>query len=411
MPDGRMRDLAAKTSYGAKGGTKDSQITEIRERFEYATNAWADIKAEGQKDMRYVAGDPWDPKDREKRRDAGRPCLALDELGQYFNQLINDVRANKRGVRFSPVGNGANDQAAEFYQDKMREIEYRSHAQIAYTVAFENAVQRGYGYCRVNYGYASERSFHKELTIEEIANPDMVVPDPEFRRPDMSDQKVCFVYETWDLKEFQRTFTKANPVDMSLLQSQAPMFVRDHSVVLSEYWCVKTTKRTLVLFQPEPPQQPEGVSGFRPMPPPPPQAVFADELERIKTKLPGRAVREREVEYPHVKMCLTNGLEVLEETEWPGKYIPIIGCLGKVLYVDEGGGAKRHILSMTRLARDPYMLYCYYRTAEAEMVGMTPKFPYFYYEGTLRPDQVVLLQKSLHEPVAAIAVIWQQNSK
>jgi hypothetical protein len=70
------------------------------------------------------------------------------------------------------------------------------------------------------------------------------------------------------------------------------------------------------------------------------------------------------------------------------------------LYVD----GKRQIMSLIRLARDPYMLYCYYRTCEAELVGMTPKFPYFVYEGQLDPQQLLNLQKSLHEPIAVIEV-------
>jgi hypothetical protein len=51
-----------------------------------------------------------------------------------------------------------------------------------------------------------------------------------------------------------------------------------------------------------------------------------------------------------------------------------------VLYVDEGA-ASRQILSMTRLARDPYMLYCYIRTCEAEAIGGVPRATWVGYEG------------------------------
>ena len=36
-------------------------------------------------------------------------------------------------------------------------------------------------------------------------------------------------------------------------------------------------------------------------------------------------------------------------------------------------GPQRIIMSMTRLARDPYMLLCYIRSCQMELVGMTPK--------------------------------------
>lgn len=84
---------------GGPPARKDEDVLEeLRERFRYATNAWRKIREEGQKDIRYLAGDPWEAKDRQIREDAGRPCLTLDELGQYVNQGINDLRQNKRGV-------------------------------------------------------------------------------------------------------------------------------------------------------------------------------------------------------------------------------------------------------------------------------------------------------------------------
>jgi hypothetical protein len=115
-------------------------------------------------------------------------------------------------------------------------------------------------------------------------------------------------------------------------------------------------------------------------------------------------IRNEKVEDSKVESYLTNGIEILERNSWKGRYIPFVSCYGKVLYVDEGAGPKRRLLSMTRLARDPYLLYCYYRTTEAELVGATPRFPYFAYEGQLSPSQLKLLQKANHEPVAVIQI-------
>ena len=129
--------------------TDDDVLEELKERYVDATAQWHDIRREGATDMRAVAGDPWDPKDRQAREDAGRPCLSLDELGQYTNQVINDVRSNARGITVSPKGAGANDLTAKFRQGKIRDIEYQSNAQQAYTTMLENAVQRGYGFLRI----------------------------------------------------------------------------------------------------------------------------------------------------------------------------------------------------------------------------------------------------------------------
>ena len=62
--------------------TDDQRLEEIRERFNRDNDAWSSIRSEGSTDMRFVAGDPWDPKDRKARKAASRPVLALDERHQ-----------------------------------------------------------------------------------------------------------------------------------------------------------------------------------------------------------------------------------------------------------------------------------------------------------------------------------------
>jgi hypothetical protein len=324
--------------------------------------------------------------------------LSLDELAQYINQVINEVRANKRAVKFAPVGNGADEDTAEFYADKMREIEYRSRAQIAYTTAFENAVQRSYGFVRVNARYAHSRAVNQDLWIDPVPNPDLITPDPEALMPDLSDMTRCWVREKWADEDFNRKWKtyQIGERQRSELMKVAPDWVKDRGLFVGEQWKVKTKTRKLLIVQPPPAAAMNGQPGDAQDP----IGLFEDEYEPGM----GTVLSERQVEDHTVYQCLTNGIEILEEIDWPGKYIPIVACFGKVIFVDEGAGAKRKILSMVRLARDPYMLYCYYRTCEAELVGMTPKFPYFVYEGQLSHVELNNLAKSLHEPVAVIKV-------
>lgn len=372
----------------------DALLEELRERFTYATNEWRDIRAEAKRDMRFVGGDPWEPKDRKAREDAGRVCLSLDELHQYYNQLINDVRANPRAPKFDPIGNGANDQTAQFYADKMREIEYRSQAQIAYTTAFQNAVHQGYGWIRFNTRYAP-KSMDLDLWIEELPNPDLIVGDPDALRPSSSDQKFLFNLTSRSTKEFRREFPDAQITSFTPeIVSQAPAWLSDGRVQIAEYWTVEPKTKELLHVQ-----MPDGSA----------KNFYDDELTDIP---PGaKVLRHRPDEVSDVGMYLTNGVEILKKPgqakkriRWAGKQIPFVSCFGMVIYVDEGSGPKRKILSMTRLARDPYMLYCYYRTSQAELVGMTPKIPYFIRRGSLKPAELTNLQKSLHEPIAVIQV-------
>ena len=97
-------------------------LREIRDRYKYASDAWEEIRKERQKDMRYICGNPWDDKDRKVREDAGRPVVNHDELNQYVNQAVNNLRQNKRGIKVEPGGNGADGKSAGVRQDIIRTV-------------------------------------------------------------------------------------------------------------------------------------------------------------------------------------------------------------------------------------------------------------------------------------------------
>lgn len=409
-------------------------IDQLRSRFDYASREWADIRAEGKVDIRCVSGDVWDPKERAKRDDAGRPCLSLDELGQYVNQLINEVRQHKRAIKVTALGSGeskAKEARARLRANLIRQIEYRSNAQSAYTTMFENTVQRSYGFMRIKARYEHPRSIYQELVIEPVDNPDMVTPDPDDLSPVGADMKYAFVHEWWGMQEFHRRWPSAK------VRGKTPEYAKDapkwwngERIQVAEYWTVESEERELLYLQTQ----------DRPV------AIFADELEppaddanpRVQKRWLQRfgmlaesyrrgqaqVLDRRVVDYPCVYQYMTNGIELLApdpierpktlKLKWLGTSIPIIACYGKVLWVDngtssvkegqilgpnDGSGSKRVMMSLVRLARDPAMLYCYYRTCEAELVGMTPKTPFVGYVGQFRTRQDDWAKVN-HEPLA-----------
>jgi TolA-binding protein len=370
-------------------------LEEIRERKTYGVNELHDIQEEARKDRLCVAGQPWlalDPAGAKQRKAANRPLLALDELGQYINQTVNDVRANPRGLKFAPTGNGANDEGAEFYANHTREIEYRSHARVAYSTAFESGVTSSYGWLRVRTKREHIRTFNQDIWIEPIVNPDQVIPDPHAMWPDSRDMQWLFFLEPWANAEFARRFPGAKKGLSRESRGMAADWFGKDTTTVGEYWRIVKTDRQLIAYRAT--GQPDGEVQF----------ALLDELPDGRLPAGMDNIRNEKVEDSKVESYLTNGIDILERNGWKGRHIPFVSCFGKVLYVDEGAGPKRRLLSMTRLARDPYLLYCYYRTTEAELVGATPRFPYFAYEGQLSKSQLALLQKANHEPVAVIQI-------
>lgn len=373
-------------------------LEEVQDNYQDDRTALDDIVKQGDVDMRYVDGDPWDPDERRIREAAMRPCLAFDEINQFENQVINQIRANKRAAKFAPVGFGADDDTARFYGDLWREIEYRSNAQIAYTTALQNAVWRSYGYLRLTTRFVHDDSadvrpeqlFDQQIWIEEIADPNTILPDHTFKRPDLSDIRHLFVLETWTHKAFLRAYpdAKVQSFTQDVITKSAGM-VTAKDLILAEYWrFVPGDKQTILMVE-----TPEGVFAMEP-----------EQFKAIKGTEGVEVKREREIETQRVQKILTNGVEVLETQDWAGKYIPFTGCFGKMLWRDKGDGSQRVIHSMTRLARSPQMMMAYCESAQAELVRLTPKFPYFFREGSLDQNALELLQKSYDEPVVAIPV-------
>jgi hypothetical protein len=380
-------------------------VKDITEAYAYHDANWSPIRKEGAEDMKFVAGNPWNKADDDARKN--RPTVAPEEMGQYFNQVINALRANPRGAKFSPTGNGANDKTARFYQNKWREIEYRSHAQEAYISAAENAIQRSYGFVRVNTKYGSPRSANQDIWLEPFPNPDMVLPDTDAIRRTGEDMACCFVYQFVSTKAFDQKYRGAKRKSFGELSTIAQGWVRGDKVRVAEYWCVTTTPKQLVLVEIPAPAQPQGQPGMPGMPMPAPQAappmhvqVFADETEPYLAR-GARVVRDlRKVDYPKVQMHLTNGVEILHTQDWNGKYIPIVSCYGKVLYVEGEQGMERKILSMTRFGRDPWKSYCYACSQELEILSMVPKAPVRVWAGQLRGGLEKDWQEAPHVPKA-----------
>lgn len=360
----------------------DDLLKDITGDYEYDKSVWEPIRREAALDMQNVAGNPWD-KDDEKLRE-GRPTVAPEEMSQYRNQVVNALMANPRGAKFSPVGNGANDASAEFYQNKWREVEYRSHASQQYVIAADNALQRSYGFVRVDTEFESPRSANQQLVVDAFPDPDMVLPDADAKRLDSADQKRCTILEWLPQSEFKRLYPKAkirNFLD-GLLSATSKSWVQGDKILRAESWRITTRPRTLVLAMVPPPP------GSQPGAPPRTLQIFDDEVEETKRHVPNlQVVRElREVDYPVVKKYFTNGLEILSEHEWAGKYIPIVSCYGKVIYVPQGGESKKVILSMTRFGRDPWKSYCYACSQELEILGQVPKAAVHVWKGQLRGE-------------------------
>ena len=357
--------------------SNENLLLEIRQNFDYAQAYWAPVRNEGAIDVQYAVRGPWSDAER-KARD-GRPTLALDEMGQYLNQLENQARQNKRAVKVNPQGDGATDATAKMRGGIIRGSEYQSKAQHAYITAFGDSVRRSYGMFKLTTDFAP-KSFNRVLKVVRIPNPDVIYLDPDFKEADASDCGWSFEIDRLRENKFLKRWPKAEVRSFSpeqILEAPGWIIPGDDGkyVQVASYCKLEQGKKTLVLLEDGSTLDLSKVKGAK--------LVKANSMEMVVLEdgRQFRALDSREDNDPSVVQYMTNGVEILEKNPLDFKEIPIIPVFAREVWVSDGGVSKREFHSPVRMARDAYKLYCYARSAQCERAGMDPLTPYEGYEG------------------------------
>lgn len=374
------------------GDEDEDLLEEIRDNYDSALEAFRPTMTEGDKDIQFILNDGWPEGEKALRNKAGseRPMISCDQLNQYTNLVINEVRQHPRQIKVSPAGYGATAKLAEIRENRMRSIQYKCDAQAAYLTAMENACQRSYAYARVTLRYVSDTSTDQEIIIQRVPNPNSVLFDPACREIDCSDAEFCYVLENFKKNKFKRRWPKAKVVDFDQFSSTYPLWIKDKDIQVAEYWKVHKKKDVvLVMDGGEAGQRTElqsklearggrleedkdGKNGTVIYP-------ATDEQEEVRAPL----VTKRDTHVATITQYITNGVEILERNKWIGKWIPIVPLFGKEVYSSDAGRSQKVLMSLIRNAREPQMAYNYFMTCALEAVGMVPRTTYLALEGTL----------------------------
>jgi hypothetical protein len=340
-------------AYPASGGDNDSLsaspvksdaelLQHIRRRFDYMTFAWREVREAGEADMQALTPEgPWDRTDRAERKKAGRPCIHLDQLTQYTNGFMGEVRQSPIAGKVEP-GTGGTPKTAELRQERIRAIEYESKATQATLTALENATERSYGAFGIGIDYKSWDSDDLEIKYRRFANPDAVLWDPDCKEADWSDMKDGFFFDWMTFDDFKAQFGEEANV--------TTVFGSEH-VAIAPNW-INMDRQMVQVAE-----------------------YYRIEYESTTTK-GGRKTRK-----PTLWQYFTNGIQILDRVELPVPEVPIFPITGKERFIKDGNSVKRVLYSYIRLAVDAQMLFDYYKTNEAEDVGLAPKPKYAGYKG------------------------------
>lgn len=371
--DGLMADETTKKD------DKDDILAAARKQFELCAEAEDENRQSALDDIKFARkGEQWPENIIKQREREGRPCLTINKLPAFIRQVVNDARQNKPSINVHPADSGADVETADIINGLIRNIEYTSSADIAYDTAVECAVTGGFGYIRVGLDYAFDDSFDMDIRIERVANPFSVYGDPNSTSADGSDWNVAFVVERMSKDDFKAKYKGKAVVDWDDVRwaECGDAWVDQTTVLVAEYWTREEYEKTLV-------KTIDGQVFDESQLTEDPDLAFGLEqgtLQLATDKL-GQPIR-RVAKCHKVKQVIMSGLDVLEERDWPGRYIPIAPVYGDEFDVE----GKRYLRSLIHSAIDAQRMFNYWRTTGTELVALAPRSPYIGRKGTFDGD-------------------------
>lgn len=364
-----------------------------KERFEQAQTAEHDQRVRELEDLKFYAGEQW-PQDILNIRQGqtlnqnlppvpARPTLTINLTREPVRQVLNAERQSDIGIELIPADDfGGLTQPIDHSEIEVREglvrrIQRDSEAADARTWAFARAAIAGRGYYGVMTRYAPGKTADQEIFIQRFYNQSSVTLDPTHEQPDGSDAEWAFVGidMPWDQykAEFPSTREKPNRVssgtttdsDFRNLGEDAPGWFTTEGDTKScrvvDYYYTERESKPLAMFQ----------NGT---------ALWVEELlpEAVKVSefapdSPPTAYTTRTVTTKSIKWCKIDGVQVLDETDWPGHYIPIVKVVGEELQPYD---QHRRYEGMVRPARDSCRSYNYMVSKWVELIGLTPIPPW-----------------------------------
>jgi hypothetical protein len=362
-------------SNAPKTGRDDAdKMATVRKRLQMAQAAYSDSREDELDDLRFMAGSPdnqWQwPADVLATRGSvqgqtinARPCLTINKLPQHVRQVTNEQRQNRPSGKVIPADDNADVEVAEIFNGVVRHIEYMSDADVAYDTACDNQVTYGEGYIRLLTEYCNDETFDQDIKIGRVRNAFSVYMDPTIQDPCGADAEWCFVTEDILKTEYERMFPDATPI--STLYSQGvgdqgiSSWLQEDTIRIAEYFYYTYERSTLHLY-------PDNETAFK-----------GSNRDKQLGAMFGKPIRTREVDRKKVMWMKTNGFDVLDEREWPGKWIPVVRVIGNEWEVD----GQIHISGLVRNAKDAQRMYNYWTSQEAEMLALAPKAPFIGYGG------------------------------
>ena len=320
-------------------------LKEIQDRLQKAIDEDDENRKLALDDLEFVGEDgaQWPEEIKNQRISDGRPCLTINKMSVFIDQVVGDQRMNRPSIKVVPVDSVGDPEVARILGGWIKHVQQVSKADIAIDHGVEHAVTCGYGALRVVTKYVNDTSQDQDAFIEKVDNA-LAIYWGKALEYDRSDANYCILITDMDRDEYKEKY------------GEEGIEFNTSSGEYVEGWCTKDTVRLAEYFVKE----------------------FKEEWVYFLED--GRAVKEleeedvevgrRKVKSYSIMWYLVSGSKVLEKKKWVGKkYIPIIPIWGKELNI----AGKRKIRGLIRHAKDSQRMFNYWNALSLNTLIPTPE--------------------------------------
>lgn len=281
----------------------------------------------GKDDMNFVLRDQWSTVERSEFTRLFKPAMSFNKLYDTTKKVLGEQRKNKPDLIVRSLTGKASEQQIDLRADLVRTISYQSQNDLVYQTAFRQALMMGYGAFEIVLEYENPTSFNQVIKYELIPDVTRTSFDPMAMKPHKGDGNFCARQYVYTKEEFYATYPNVmNPVSYSdprsLLDFQWE--TRDTIVVCKytrkEWYPVKlyllSDGHSVTEDDWEDMQEDIEM-----------QRELADSSEVvgdiIRKEIP-EIVGERMSKDYNIRQYILCQNQVIEFTDWPSKYLPII---------------------------------------------------------------------------------------
>lgn len=367
----------------------EQRVKQIRDKFTLGVDADTKQRQREEEALRMFALDQW-PEEIARLRAAqpasgvgimatpARPMIVVDKLREPVNQIVNAERDSDLSVSLVPADDFGglappiDPSEIDLREGLIRRIQRESESASARSWAFLRAAICGRGFYGVNTRFMPGKTMDQEVYYRRFYDQSAVVLDPAHEEPDGSDAEWGFVFTVLSHDKYTAEYPRAKDapnrcLDMSddewrVLGDQAPDWFTSEGeqryVRVAEHWYAEYKHRELCHL-------PDGTIAWK------------DELPAdAPTPRASRSVAEKSV-----KWCKLDGCQILDETDWPSPFIPIVKVVGNEIPPCDG---ERRVDGMVnKSAIESQRGRNYMASKLVEEIGLSAVTPLMVVEGTI----------------------------